>query len=254
VSGLFTTMVVDDGVVSLRVATDDERHLDPQWVERFAAALDGISGDVSVRALVLEGVDRVFSAGASREALLTKRDTPSEFAAGVARAVLAAPVPIVASLAGHAIGGGLLLGLWCDAVVLAAESLYGVNFMALGFTPGMGATVAVPEAFGPVLGRRLLFTGQLLTGREIREARCPLSHAVHPRAEVRDRTLAVARGMAEAPRAALVLLKRTMAVPRQEALERALEAEQQCHARLFSGEQVFDDIAMRYPRSPGPTP
>lgn len=245
---LFTPTVLDEGVLSLRIATDDESHMDPQWSQGLVQSLDGIGRDAAVRVLVLEGGSRVFCAGASREALLTRRDSPTGYAAQVSRALLATPVPIVAALAGHAIGGGLLLGLWCDAAVLAEESLYGANFMALGFTPGMGATAAVPEAFGPVLGRRLLFTGQLMTGREIRESCCPLSHAVHPRTEVRDRALAVARDMAEAPRAALVLLKQAIAARRQEGLERALEVEHQGHTGLFAGEQVFDDIATRYPR------
>ena len=247
----FTTTELDDGVLSLRIATDDECHMDPQWSQRLIRSLDGIGHDAAVRVLILEGGARVFCAGASREALLTRRESPTEYAAQVSRALLATPVPLVAALAGHAVGGGLLVGLWCDAVVLAEESLYGANFMALGFTPGMGATAAVPEAFGPVLGRRLLLTGQVMTGREIRDARCPLSHTVHPRTEVRDRALAVAREMADAPRAALVLLKQAIAARRREALERALETEHQCHAELFAGERVFDDIATRYPRATG---
>jgi polyketide biosynthesis enoyl-CoA hydratase PksI len=247
----FTTTVIDGGVLSLRVATDDECHMDPQWSERLVRALEGIGHDAAVRVLVLEGGSRVFCAGASREALLTKHDSPAAYAAAVSRALLATPIPLVAALAGHAIGGGLLVGLWCDAVVLGEESLYGANFMAIGFTPGMGATAVVPEAFGPFLGRRLLLTGQLMTGREIRESRCPLSHAVYPRSDVRSRALAVAREMADVPRAALVLLKQTIAARRQEALERALAAEHQSHAALFADAQVFDDIARRYARSTG---
>ena len=248
-SAPFTTTVTHDGVLSLRISTDDERHMDPQWSARLVAALDGIGRDASVRVLVLEGGARVFCAGASRDALLSRRGSPSEYAAQVSRALLATPVPLVAALAGHAIGGGLLVGLWCDAVVLAEESIYGANFMALGFTPGMGATAAVPEAFGPFLGRRLLFTGQCIPGREIREARCPLSHAVHPRTEVRDQALALAAEMAEAPRAALVLLKRSIAALRQEALERALEAEHGSHAALFADDRTFDEIGRRYLQS-----
>jgi enoyl-CoA hydratase/carnithine racemase len=246
-SALFTATLVDDGVLSLRVATDAECHMDPRWAQRLVESLESIGQDSAVRVVVLEGGSQTFCAGASRSALLTTRDSPAEYAAQVAHALLAAPVPLVAAMVGHAIGGGLVAGLWCDAVVLAEQSLYGANFMALGITPGMGATAVVPDAFGPVLGRQMLFTGQLLTGREIRAAGCPLSHAVHTRAEVRDRALAVARAMAEAPRAALVLLKQTIAARRREALERALDSERQCHAGLFADGRTFDEIATRYP-------
>lgn len=252
-SALFTITVVDDGIVSLRVATDDEHHMDPAWSHRLAGSLEAVGRDPSVRVVVLEGGARVFCAGASRTALLTRRELPAVYAAQVARALLATPVPVVAAVAGHAIGGGLVAALWCDAIVLGDESLYGANFIALGLTPGMGATAAVPDAFGPSLGRELLLTGRLMTGGEIRAARCPLSHAVHLRAQVRDRALALARDMAEAPRQALVLLKQTIAARRREALEQALEAEHQGQAGLFADDRTFDEIASRYP-GPGRIP
>ena len=51
----FTTTVVHEGVLSLRIATDDERHMDPQWSQRLVAALDAVGRDAAVRVLVLEG-------------------------------------------------------------------------------------------------------------------------------------------------------------------------------------------------------
>jgi enoyl-CoA hydratase/carnithine racemase len=139
------------------------------------------------------------------------------------------------------------MGLWSDALFMAEESLYGANFISLGFTPGMGATWAVQEAFGATLGREMLLTGRLLTGKSIRALGCPLSHAVRPRKRVRETTLALAREIADAPRPALVLLKRTLSQPRREALKRALAAEHADHTRLFSDPQTFREIADRYP-------
>jgi enoyl-CoA hydratase/carnithine racemase len=250
---LFTADRIDEGIVSLRIATDDESHMDPAWAHRLVEALDALGRDPGVRVVVLEGAARVFCAGASRESLLGagKGPAPARYAAQVALALQTMPVPVVAAAAGHAIGGGLLVGLWSDAMVLAEESLYGANFMALGFTPGMGATLAVPEAFGPVLGRQLLFTGELLTGRAIRDAGCPLSHLVRQRAQVRDHALAVARDMAAAPREAAALLKHMLFARRQSALEQALDAEEQSHLRLFANDHTLDEIARRYPRRDG---
>lgn len=248
---LFAVAPLDDGVVSLRVATDDEPYLGSAWVEGFSRVLAGLGEDRTVRAVVLEGGGRYFSAGASREALLQGGgEGVASYASRAPHALLALPVPAIASVAGHALGGGLLLALWCDVAVLADESLYGANFMALGFTPGMGATFALEEAFGAPLGRDLLFTGRLLTGREIRANACPLSHAVRPRAEVRDRAVALAREMAEAPRAALALLKETLAARRREGMTRALAAERVNHARLFADAATAREIARRYAGEP----
>lgn len=248
-AGIFALTRHDEGIVSLRIATDDAPYIDPAWADGFVAALEALAGDASARVLMLEGGERYFSAGASRSALLqpTGSEAPLAYAARLARAVLSLPLPVLAVAAGHAIGGGLLLALWCEVIVLGEESLYGANFMALGFTPGMGATHVVPEAFGAPLGRDLLFTGRLLTGREIRDARCPLSHAVRPRAEVWDHAFSMAGRIAEAPREAIVLLKQNLAAPRRARLEQTVEAEGGAHARLFADPDFLAEVGRRYP-------
>ena len=252
-TGLFAVTPHDDGVVSLRIATDAQRHFDPAWVAGFLETLGVLGKDPAVRVVILESGAEYFSAGATRETLIQSFNTAQSYAARIPHALLALPVPVVAAMAGHAIGGGLLLGLWCDAVVLASESLYGANFMALGFTPGMGATYAVPEAFGAPLGRDLLWTGRLMTGREIRDACCPLSHAVLPRSAVSGRALAVARDLAAAPRDAGRLLKESLAVHRRASLEGALNAERAAHGALLADPATEREIARRYPTASRPS-
>jgi enoyl-CoA hydratase/carnithine racemase len=246
---LFEVAHQGDGVVSLCIATDDEPYLGPQWVARCATALAELAADATVRVIILTGHGRYFSAGASRQALTNEgeRDALLDYVARAAPILLGTPVPIVAAAAGHAIGGGLLVALWCDIVALAEESLYGVNFMQLGFTPGMGATHVVQEAFGGPLGRELLLTGRLVTGREIIEACCPLSHAVLPRARVMDRALSIARSIADAPRQSVERLKRNLADRRHEGLERVLQAEAADHAHLFADPAISTEIEQRYP-------
>jgi polyketide biosynthesis enoyl-CoA hydratase PksI len=246
---LFEVTHHGDGIVSLCIATDDDPYLGPQWVARCATALAEVADDVAARVVMLTGDGRYFSAGASRQALTNEdeRGALLDYVARAAPILLGTPVPIIAAATGHAIGGGLLVALWCDVIALAEESLYGVNFMQLGFTPGMGATHVVQEAFGGPLGRELLFTGRLVTGREILDARCPLSHAVLPRAHVMDRALSIARTIADAPRQSVVRLKRNLAERRHDGLERVLQAEAADHAHLFADPAISAEIRRRYP-------
>ncbi len=99
--------------------------------------MDELATDDSLHAVLVEGGSRYFSAGADREALLTSgaRAEVAKLCDEVPALLLKIPVPTVAAMVGHGVGGGLVLGLWCDMAVLAMESLYGVNFMELGFTP-----------------------------------------------------------------------------------------------------------------------
>jgi polyketide biosynthesis enoyl-CoA hydratase PksI len=247
-AALFAVTHLDDGVAVVRIATDADPYMGMDWVESLDATLNHIAQDAAVQAVVLEGGERAFCLGASRDDLLAAagRGAMPGYVGQVPRSILALPVPVVAAMAGHAVGGGLLLGLWCDVAVLAEESLYGANFMALGFSPGMGSTYAVPEAFGGPLGRELLYTGRLLTGREIRDAHCPLSSAIQPRADVMRRAVAVARQVAGAPRPAVVALKQRLSTARGAEMAQALRAEEEGHARLFADPSMARQIAERY--------
>ena len=238
-----------DGVVVIRIATEAEPYLGPEWVDGFSTILATLAEDTTVRAIILEGSAQYFSAGASRESLATATGDAAfpSYAARAARALLDTPLPIIAAAEGHAIGGGLLVALWCDVAVLAEESLYGANFMQLGFTPGMGATHVMREAFGEPLGRELLLTGRMLTGREISQACCPLSYAVVPRSRVMERARFIAHEIADVPREAVVLLARGLADRRRAVLEDALRQEEAAHARLFADPAAAAEILRRYP-------
>ncbi|MCE7002124.1 polyketide synthase [Kibdelosporangium philippinense] len=238
-----------DGVATLRITTDETPHVGDAALTALADAVDVIKGDPSIRALVLEGGEQHFCSGATRDTLLGA-DAPRVIArlmGGLPRLLLSLEIPTLAMMTGHAIGGGLMLGLWCDVAVLAMESLYGANFLALGFTPGMGSTVLLEEVFGTPLARDLLLTGRMIKGREIREARVPLSHAVVPRREVRDHTYALASEMAQAPRAAMALVKRHISTRRRALLERAIEIEFAMHTAVFSHPETRTSIDESYP-------
>jgi enoyl-CoA hydratase/carnithine racemase len=236
-----------------KLFTDKDPYLRPGFPAELAKAAETIRSDRAVRAVILEGGARHFCAGAALDELVGSEpgSALARFCSELPPIVLGMPVPVLAAMEGHAIGGGLILGLWCDFAFLSEESLYGANFMALGFTPGMGSTVVVEEAFGAPLARELLFTGRMLKGGEIRSAGVPLSGAVSPRAKVRPRALALAEELASAPRASLELLKKELARTRLARFEGAVARENEMHAKLFAMEEIRRLIAERYPRPAG---
>ncbi len=195
-----------------------------------------------VRAVVIEGGERDFCLGATRETLVAP-DAAEQLAHlthELPRHILSIPVPTVAAMAGHAVGGGFALGLWADVVVLGDESLYGANFVTLGFTPGMGSTVVVEELVGAALAREMLFTGRLVKGRDL-----PL-HS-YPRSEVVTRARALAEEIASAPREVLLKLKQATAARRRARLEVALVEERAMHDSLFADPITRQRIAEAYP-------
>ena len=240
---------MDGGIVALRMFTDDAPHIDADFIARLARAVAALKDDATLRVIVVEGGERYFSAGASREALLAKDPPHALFPklAEIPRLILSLPVPTIAAMTGHAIGGGLVIGLWCDITVLAEESLYGVNAAALGLTPVMGSSLILEEAFGALLARELLLTGRFVTGREIKQCGGPLAHAIVPRGAVCARARAIAQEIADLPPEPIALYKQALSARRRALFERALEVEDALSSNLFSRAGAFDLIGERYP-------
>ena len=92
---------------------------------------------------------------------------------------------------GHAIGGGLGLGVVCDLRVAAVEARYGANFVRLGLHPGMATTWLLPRLMGVPRAVEFLLTGRIVSGTEAAEAGL-VNHVVP-----RDQVLAKARELAQ---------------------------------------------------------
>lgn len=239
---------VDDGVVSLRMFTDENPYIEASFISTLAKRVEDLKADAGVRAIVVEGGNRYFSAGASREALLA---TDPELAllpkvAQIPQLLLSLPMPTIAAMTGHAIGGGFLTGLWCDIIVLAEESLYGINAIALGISPLMGSSVILEEVLGSPLARELLFAGRMVTGREIKDWGGPLAHTIVPRAAVREHAYSIARNIADKPQKPVSLFKKAQSAKRRAILEQALAVEDEMNAQLVE-EEMFGLIADHYP-------
>ncbi len=235
------------GVLSVAVSTNAESHFD--WTPaELAAVLHAAAAEPDTRVILLEGGATYFSAGGSRE-LLVGPDAQSAVPALVAeipRVLFGIELPLIAVAAGHALGGGLAMALCCDITLLAEESLYGANFVSLGFTPGMGSSVLLAEAMGEPLAREMLFTGRLMKGRELARAGTPLAHAVLPRTHVRSRALEIAGEIADVPRETLVALKRLILQRRRDAVLGAAEQERRAQITLMGMTRIQSRIAAVY--------
>ena len=213
--------------------------LGEQMVLDLRAAFESVTRDPAVKVVVLMGDGEMFSSGAPCELLarLARREvTPTEI--WLPKVLLDCPVPVIAAMAGHAIGGGFALGLAADLVLLGRESRFGFTFMNMGFTPGMGTTRLGEHALSAAVAHELLYTGELRKGADF--ARSIGITAVPPAAEVPERAFDLAARIAEKPRFALELLKRTLSLPRRRAFEEALTLESLMHELTLTERCVAD--------------
>jgi polyketide biosynthesis enoyl-CoA hydratase PksI len=206
------------------------------FTPQFIAQLDEVFRDINSRqdlaVVVIHGYENYFSSGGTREELLAlSRRERSLHDMSFFRVLLDCPVPTVAAMQGHAIGGGLALGLFADFIVLSEESLYGANFTSFGFTPGMATTCTVPRWFGPAVGHEMLYSAKSFPGLELkrRGVSCP----VEKRADTLPRALQLAREIADKPVACLRVLKRGLTGELLDAVTAAMAREARMHDATF---------------------
>jgi polyketide biosynthesis enoyl-CoA hydratase PksI len=199
-----------------------------EWIDALAGALDVAVAAPEVRVVVAEGLPEIFCAGATRQTLLGIADElPIDEYERFARVFLSCPLPVVAAMQGHALGGGLTLGLYADIVVLSERSFYAANFLQYGVAPYIGSTHVIPAKMGAALGAEMLLTARGYRGRELRERGCgPL---VVPHSDVPARSREIAMRIAQAPRASLELVKRQLGAATRVASDEAMNRERVPH-------------------------
>lgn len=233
---------LQDGIVQIRMQDRANRN---GFTVEFIAGLTRAFADVShredCRVVVLTGYDGYFSSGGTQEGLrdlyagkiqFTDRDLYS--------LALNCPIPVVAAMQGHGIGGGFVMGMFADVTVLAREAVYTANFMKYGFTPGMGSTFILPEKLGSVLAHEMMLTAATYRGEDFLKRGVQLP--IVAREQVLEYALDAARSLAEKPRVSLVTLKNHLTGPLRAKLPAFIEQEIAMHELTFHQPEVKSRI------------
>jgi len=183
--------------------------LDLETTERLLAALDDISQDAQAAAVLLRGVGAGFCAGSDvKEMARVDRETRVRIAerkAALMHRLAHCERPVVAAVHGFALGGGLMLAIGCDVVVTAADAVWRLPEVELGFFPPWGleallARVSVARA------RRLVWGEAPLSGVEA--ARLGLADEAVPNEATLERAREVAGRLAALPQGSVRATKR----------------------------------------------
>ena len=242
-----------DGPVLTLTLNDPERAnpLSCGLAEELTAALDKAAADPAVRAVVLHGAGRHFSAGADLEALerlarggdedSSRRDT--EVLLRLFQTLLDHPKLTVAAVQGAAVAGGCGLATACDLVVAEPGARFAYTEVKIGFLAAMVLTFLTRRVAGHV-ARRLLLDPEMIDGE--RAAAIGLADELAGEGESLDRAVALARSVAsKASPSALAatkqLLNESVGLGWREALEVAAEANirQRLHPDCARGVRAF---------------
>jgi len=208
-------------------------------------AFDRVAKESERKVVILTGYDSYFCAGGTQEALRGLSEKQARFTDfPIYSLPLLCPLPVIAAMQGHGIGGGFVFGLFADFVIFSRESVYTTNFMKYGFTPGFGATLVLAEKLGLPLAQEMLMTAETYRGADLEKRGVPFP--VVPRAEVGARALALARNLADKPRESLVALKEHMVQKLRRELPGVTQQEVAMHERTFHQPEVKERIRTRF--------
>ncbi|MBT2413696.1 enoyl-CoA hydratase/isomerase family protein [Streptomyces sp. ISL-12] len=229
-------MEVADGVGVLRLDRGPVNALDRAAQRDLHRAAAEAATRRDVRAVVLHGGPRIFSAGADIKemAAMTHAEMAEHSAALQAAftAVAEIPKPVVAAVNGAALGGGCELALAADFRVCAEDTRIGLPEILLGVIPGAGGTQRLTRLVGIARAKDLIYSGRALDAAAARDA--GLVDEVVAADQVFPAALRRARSYVEGPAVALAAAKRAVDTGATGSLHEGLAVEREAFAALFA--------------------
>ncbi|WP_354697502.1 putative enoyl-CoA hydratase echA8 [Paraconexibacter sp. AEG42_29] len=187
----------DDGVATITLNRPKALNaLNLQVMRELAAALAELEADPAIGCVLLTGSERAFAAGADikemAQASYMDMYMPDWFAGW--DAVANFRKPLVAAVAGYALGGGCELAMMCDVLIAADTATFGQPEITLGVMPGMGGSQRLTRAVGKAKAMDLILTGRNLKAEEAERA--GLISRIVPADDLVDEALKVAAKIA----------------------------------------------------------
>lgn len=177
-------------------------------ISELGEALDTFEKDDSIGAIVLTGSEKAFAAGADIKEMAEKTFSGAyleNFITNGWEAITTCRKPVVAAVAGFALGGGCEVAMMCDFIIAADNAKFGQPEITLGITPGAGGTQRLTRAVGKAKAMEMCLTGRNVDAEEAERA--GLVSRVVPVAELLDDALKTAGRIASMSRPTTMMVK-----------------------------------------------
>ncbi len=232
------TLLLEDrpiaGVVRLRLNRPEARNALNMALRRaLAEAFFRLANDGDARCVILCGNAQAFAAGADLKEMASlgalemwRTDVP-----GLWRAIADFPKPLIAAVAGPALGGGCELAQHADIILAAESARFGQPEVKVGIMPGGGATQRLIRAVGKYQAMKLMLTGESITGAQA--VAIGLASELVPDAELDSAAVAMAAHIASLPPVSTRLLKQVALGGADAPLETGLLLERRAFELLF---------------------
>ncbi len=205
-----------------------------ELMSELGTQLLAFDADPAIGAIVLTGSDKAFAAGADIKEMKDRRYPAvflDDFIGNTWETVLRVKKPVIAAVAGFALGGGCELAMMCDMILAADTAKFGQPEITLGVIPGAGGSQRLTRAVGKSKAMDLCLTGRMMDAAEAE--RCNLVSRVIPAAALVEEALKVAAVIAAQSAVAAVMAKRAVNAAFESTLAEGVRMERALFLSLF---------------------
>lgn len=234
----YRNLIIDrDGSIAIVTLNRPKKlnALNTELLRELVTALENLDGDAEVRVIVLAGSERAFAAGADigEMAALSYMDAYKSNLFGAAADRLAAVrKPMVAAVAGYALGGGCELAMIADFIIAADNARFGQPEITLGVMPGIGGSQRLTRLVGKSKAMEMCLTGRTMDAAEAERA--GLVSRIVPVNQLREEAINVARKIAEQSQPIVMMTKETINRAYETTLAEGIRFERRLFHAMFA--------------------
>ncbi|HTS92496.1 MAG TPA: enoyl-CoA hydratase [Stellaceae bacterium] len=213
-------------------------------VRELGRALDAFEADEAIGAVVLTGSAKAFAAGADIKEMASRDYMDvylKNFITDGWERITTCRKPIVAAVAGFALGGGCEVAMMCDTIIAAETAKFGQPEINLGVIPGAGGTQRLTRFVGKAKAMDMVLTGRMMDAAEAE--RSGLVSRLVPADRLLEEALAVATKIAEMSRPAVLMAKEAVNRAYETTLAEGVRFERRVFHSLFATEDQKEGMA-----------
>jgi enoyl-CoA hydratase len=217
--------------------------LNIQVLQDITGALDNFEADADITCVIITGSEKAFAAGADIKEMIGKSYMDvfmGNFAADWER-VARVRKPVIAAVAGFALGGGCELAMMCDFIIAADNAKFGQPEIKLGVIPGIGGTQRLTRAIGKAKAMDLNLTGRMMDAAEAE--RSGLVARIVPLASLMDEAMKAAETIAGMSLVALMVAKEAVNAAFETTLSEGVRFERRTFHALFATHDQKEGMA-----------
>jgi enoyl-CoA hydratase len=217
--------------------------LNAELIAELTRAVEGFEANDDIGCLVITGSEKAFAAGADIKQMQSKTymQAYKEDFIGSWDGVARARKPVIAAVAGYALGGGCELAMMCDFIIAAETAKFGQPEINLGVMPGFGGTQRLARFVGKAKAMDMCLTGRMMDADEA--SKCGLVSRVVPADKLLEEALKVADVIADKSTVIAMMTKESVNRAFETTLAEGIRFERRVFHAMFATEDQKEGMA-----------